>query len=86
MAAAPLCFRILLIFTMLYLSWEPVGAESIPGVQGRYFFPIAPLFFLVFQRGFQRKSGYPWKNKVFAVYAVACLTCSVYVLMMRYYI
>lgn len=79
-------FGSLLIFTMLYLSWEPVGSESITGVQGRYFSPIAPLFFLVFQRGFQRKSGYPWENKVFAVYAVACLTCSVYVLIMRYYI
>ncbi len=70
---------------MLYLSWEPVGSESIPGVQGRYFFPIAPLFFLVFQRGFQQKSAYRWKNKVFAVYAAACLTCSIYILIMRYY-
>lgn len=79
-------FGSMLIFTMLYLSWEPVGSESIPGVQGRYFIPIAPLFFLVFQRGFQRKSSYPWGKKVFAVYAIACLVCSVYVLIIRYFI
>jgi uncharacterized membrane protein len=79
-------FGSMMIFTMLYLSWDPVGSELITGVQGRYFFPIAPLFFLVFQRKFQSKSAYHWKNKVFSIYTIVCLTCSVYVLIMRYYI
>jgi uncharacterized membrane protein len=76
----------IMIFTMLYLSWNFVGSKSITGVQGRYFLPIAPLFFLVFHRGFRNESVYRWGNKVFAVYASACLVCSVYSLMMRYYI
>jgi uncharacterized membrane protein len=79
-------FGSLSVFTMLYLSWESVGSESIPGVQGRYFSPLAPLFFLIFQRGFEHNSAYRWRNKLFAVYAIFCLTCSLYVLIMRYYI
>ena len=72
--------------TMLYLSWDPVGYGTITGVQGRYFIPIAPLFFLVFQRGFRHTSVQRWKNKVFAAYAIASLSCSVYMLISRYYI
>ena len=45
-------FGFLLIMTMLYLSWDPVGFGKITGVQGRYFIPIAPLFFLVSKGAF----------------------------------
>jgi uncharacterized membrane protein len=31
----------LLLIVTLYLYWEPVGARSVSGVQGRYFLPLA---------------------------------------------
>ncbi len=37
---------VILIETGLYLTWTPVGQNYIEGVQGRYFIPYAPLFFL----------------------------------------
>jgi uncharacterized membrane protein len=30
------------------MTWSPIGGDWIEGVQGRYFIPIAPLFFLLF--------------------------------------
>lgn len=38
---------VILIETGLYLTWSPVGQNYIEGVQGRYFIPYAPLFFLL---------------------------------------
>jgi uncharacterized membrane protein len=38
---------VILIETGLYLIWTPVGQNYIEGVQGRYFIPYAPLFFLL---------------------------------------
>ena len=38
---------VLLIETGQYLNWTPVGQNYIEGVQGRYFIPYAPLFFLL---------------------------------------
>jgi uncharacterized membrane protein len=34
------------VFTMAYLGWNPVGAATISGVQGRYFVPVLPLALL----------------------------------------
>lgn len=34
---------VLLILTALYISWTPVAAIAIKGVQGRYFLPLLPL-------------------------------------------
>jgi uncharacterized membrane protein len=39
---------ILAIEIAIYLTWSPPGNPFVMGVQGRYFIPIAPLFFLVF--------------------------------------
>ena len=40
------------IFLAMYINWTPlvygVGAEVIEGVQGRYFLPLFPAFFLIF--------------------------------------
>ncbi len=40
------------IFLAMYLNWTPlvygVGADVIEGVQGRYFLPLFPAFFLIF--------------------------------------
>ena len=37
-----------LMATMLYMTWTPVGAAEIRGLQGRYFIPVAPAFFALF--------------------------------------
>ena len=31
-----------------YVAWTPVGQNRIDGIQGRYFIPVIPLFFLLF--------------------------------------
>jgi uncharacterized membrane protein len=41
-------FSLLLITTMIYLSWCEIGAEMVDGLQGRYYIPIALLSFIVF--------------------------------------
>lgn len=38
----------LLISALLYITWSPVDGVDIEGIQGRYFIPVAPLFFLLF--------------------------------------
>ena len=38
---------VIFIETGLYLTWNPVGQDYIQDVQGRYFIPYAPLFFLL---------------------------------------
>ena len=38
---------VFIVETGLYLGWTPVGQYYIAGVQGRYFIPYAPLFFLL---------------------------------------
>jgi uncharacterized membrane protein len=40
-------FGIGAIMTFDYLTWNLIGAQIIIGVQGRYFIPLAPLFFLL---------------------------------------
>jgi uncharacterized membrane protein len=39
---------LLLISALLYMSWSPIRGDKIEGIQGRYFIPVAPLFFLLF--------------------------------------
>lgn len=74
----------LFIYTAMYLSWTEVGSSIILGIQGRYFIPIAPLFFLLF---YNRRIRLNEKILGFAsaVYIVFVLSCSVYVLLRRYY-
>ncbi len=38
----------MLIQTAMYISWNTVSGGFIDGVQGRYFIPMAPVFFLIF--------------------------------------
>lgn len=37
-----------IISVLLYMTWSPIRGNIIAGIQGRYFIPIAPLFFLLF--------------------------------------
>jgi hypothetical protein len=40
----------LALFAMAYLGWTPVGAERIPGVQGRYFLLVLPFALVALPR------------------------------------
>lgn len=43
-----IAMTIVLIYTISYLTWTPVGQNTIDGMQGRYFLPVVPLIFLLF--------------------------------------
>ena len=42
-----LVLNIILIATILYISWTPVAKNRVFGLQGRYFIPLAPILFLL---------------------------------------
>lgn len=74
------------VFTSQYLSWTPVGANVIEGLQGRYFIPIMLPFFMLF---YHRRSGlrryiqeFSW---VIACYTVLSLSFSAYFILKGYY-
>ncbi|HLM60491.1 MAG TPA: DUF2142 domain-containing protein, partial [Pyrinomonadaceae bacterium] len=46
-----------LISALLYMTWSQIHGDTIEGIQGRYFIPIAPLIFLLcYNKKFQWKS------------------------------
>jgi uncharacterized membrane protein len=75
-----------IIITSQYLTWTPVGAPEIRGIQGRYFIPIAPAFFsLLYNRRLCRitpQKALPWiaVASVLILFASACVA-----LFARYY-
>jgi hypothetical protein len=56
---------VVLLETAIYILWTPVGFPNVEGVQGRYFIPLAPLFFLVFVNN--RLIGWVMELKVTSV-------------------
>ena len=74
-----------LIVTLLYIYWNPVGADKIAGVQGRYFIPMAPLFFLCLYNRRLRCHSFI-KSTVLSVSAVLSLTLALYVFYNRFYV
>lgn len=76
-----------LISLLAYLSWTPVGQETIEGFQGRYFIPIAPLLFLLF---YNTKIILNIRTNKLALvivcYSLFALTITLSVLINRYYI
>jgi uncharacterized membrane protein len=48
LGALALIASLKLIFTLMYVWWAPVGASTLPGMQGRYFTPLLPLLPLIF--------------------------------------
>jgi len=74
----------ILVCILLYLSWTPIGGDTVEGIQGRYFIPIAPLFFLLF---YNRKLTLDMKNfgLVLACYSLFSETITISLLMHRYY-
>jgi uncharacterized membrane protein len=78
-------FNSLLMFILMYLSWNPVGAPVIEGIQGRYFIPLAPLLFLLI---YNQNFHLPIKNPqlVAVCYSLFSTTLTVAVLLKRYYL
>lgn len=72
------------IFFALYLCFTPVGADIVKGVQGRYFMPIAPLFFLLF---YNKKLHFRIKylEILLICFTVISLANSLYVILGRFY-
>lgn len=79
-AALFLCFvTICLIWSALYLSFTPVGADIIRGVQGRYHLPVTILMLLALRTGWIR-NGTPKRidDAVITGCSAAILLTSVY--------
>ncbi len=69
---------------LLYLSWTPVGKNSILGISSRYFIPIAPLFFFLF---YNQKIKIRNKfNLVFVFFVLFSLSVALIMLIKRFYI
>ncbi|MBW4682866.1 MAG: DUF2142 domain-containing protein [Microcoleus vaginatus WJT46-NPBG5] len=75
----------LLITTAMYLAWTPVGAGLIEGVQGRYFIPLTPLFFLLL---YNQKIKINLKIPISTLtgYALFSCTLTAAILLKRYYL
>lgn len=73
------------VFALEFITWTPVGSVSITGIQGRYFIPVAPLFFLLF---FNKKFNYDLKffNKTLIFFIILVLIFTLFVIFRRYYI
>lgn len=76
------CSFVVLTFTALYVSFTPVKAITIIGIQGRYFIPVALMFFLVFDKS---HFNIKYLDKVSFVLILFCLIKVEQVLLERFY-
>lgn len=72
------------IFTLEYVMWTVVGNDKINGVFGRYFIPIAPLFFLVFYNN-KFKQNIKGKNFAITIFIIVILLISTFMVFKRFY-
>jgi uncharacterized membrane protein len=82
--ASAACGCWLLVFTLVYLTFTPVGGRSINGLQGRYLIPATAPFLLMFylRPGPRRLNVGPWISAfcaLFSVYALAVLVRRFYI-------
>lgn len=73
------------IFVAEYLAWNAVGNSIIKGIYGRYFIPIAPLFFLLFYSN-RFKYGQSHLSLPVIVFSVSILLISLCMIIKRFYI
>jgi uncharacterized membrane protein len=76
-----------IIFTVQYLSWNPVGRKIIDGVQGRYLIPFSPLLLLQFN---SRRISYsieetPIARRMLVGFIIVVHIVTAAVLILRYY-
>lgn len=76
----------LLVSALLYITWTPLDAPDIEGIQGRYFIPVAPLFFLLF---YNRKSVWKKFDKYAFLFVyptvIVSLIITLHAIIKRYY-
>lgn len=76
----------IVINTIAYVGWTPVGKKFIGGIQGRYFIPISPLFFLLFyNKKFNLNLNRKGFNLMIICFSVFSLTYTLFVILHRYY-
>ncbi|MEO5356698.1 MAG: DUF2142 domain-containing protein [Nitrospirae bacterium YQR-1] len=56
---------IVLITTLMFITWTPPEEKIIYDIQGRYFIPLTPLIFFMFYDSFLSKKHLRYKNTVF---------------------
>jgi uncharacterized membrane protein len=77
----------LLVSLLLYMTWSPIRGEAIEGIQGRYFIPVAPLFFLLL---YNRRMSWPGFARCVRPIAyttgAASLLITLFAVINRYYV
>lgn len=84
------------ISTIFYLIWTPVGGDIILGIQGRYFIPLGPLFYILFYNNLiivklnslniiTLLKKYSLFSLLIILYSTYSLTTTINVLITRYY-
>ncbi len=75
---------LLLLFTLMFIYWEPLGETIIRGVQGRYLIPISPLIFMLL---YSKRWGRDWRGyePVLIVAVGFFLTVELLVMTNRFY-
>lgn len=77
--------NIVLIFTLLYITWTSLDSDVIQGIQGRYFIPFSPLvFFLLYNQ--KIKLNFQKFEPAIACYLLFCQTLTLAVLLNRYWL
>ncbi|HEX8289051.1 MAG TPA: DUF2142 domain-containing protein [Pyrinomonadaceae bacterium] len=76
-----------IISALLYMTWSPVGGDIIQGIQGRYFIPVAPLFFLLFyNKKVKWKFFKGYVHIILYVSVVISMFVTLYSVIERYYV
>jgi uncharacterized membrane protein len=71
----------MLMVTLEYLGWNPVGSSAVEGLQGRYLIPLAPLFCLIICCNRVHLVGRRFAVGWIPVASIVCLV----ILLRRYY-
>jgi uncharacterized membrane protein len=75
---------VLLTITAVYCTWNPVGADAVEGLQGRYWIPFSPLFFLLF---YTRRCGTArwWTGPLLTACTAVSLIMALWCIGIRFY-
>ena len=86
-AASIVLSTILIICTIAYIDWTPVGHPIIRSLQGRYFLPLFPFASFIFYRPYPPLSPTPTKiEPIFPLAAAIFLLWSIFLLLKRFWI
>lgn len=76
----------LLIVTVMYLTWNPIGSTKIEGIQGRYFIPLLPLLFIALYSDYFKTSKRLNPKYFVPIFTFMILAETVRILIYRFYI